>query len=138
MADSVIVIGAGIAGLSAADVLSGAGVAVTVLEARDRIGGRIHTLTSERGEHPIELGAEFIHGERVETWQVIREACLQTHEVPDQHWAFQQGELRKNTRFWTELDCAMAELDASAGDESFAALIRKEHLSPESKALASA
>jgi len=54
----VIVIGAGIAGLAAAHTLGQAGVSVTVLEARDRLGGRIYTLP----DTPIELGASYWEG----------------------------------------------------------------------------
>jgi monoamine oxidase len=56
----VLVIGAGIAGLRAAEVLVGRGRRVIVLEARDRLGGRIHTDRS--WGVPVELGASWIHG----------------------------------------------------------------------------
>ncbi len=58
---SVIVIGAGLAGLAAAQHLQAAGARVTVLEARDRIGGRIHTARLWSGL-PVDLGASWIHG----------------------------------------------------------------------------
>lgn len=56
----VIVVGSGIAGLTAADALRCAGVEVVVLEARDRIGGRTWTLNS--GEARIDLGGAWVHG----------------------------------------------------------------------------
>ena len=56
----VLVIGAGIAGLRAAEVLVAAGRRVIVLEARDRLGGRIYTDRS--WGVPVELGASWIHG----------------------------------------------------------------------------
>jgi monoamine oxidase len=56
----VLVIGAGIAGLRAAEVLAAKGRRVIVLEARDRLGGRIHTDRS--WGVPVELGASWIHG----------------------------------------------------------------------------
>jgi monoamine oxidase len=54
-----IVVGAGFAGLAAADALARAGAEVTVLEARDRVGGRVHSRTLENGA-TVELGAEFV------------------------------------------------------------------------------
>jgi monoamine oxidase len=56
----VLVIGAGIAGLRAAEVLVANGRRVIVLEARDRLGGRIYTDRS--WGVPVELGASWIHG----------------------------------------------------------------------------
>ncbi len=57
---SVLVVGAGMAGLSAARSLADAGWPVRVIEARDRIGGRVHT---DRGWGvPLEMGASWIHG----------------------------------------------------------------------------
>jgi len=53
------VVGAGFAGLAAADALSRAGVEVTVFEARDRVGGRVHSRRLENGA-VVELGAEFV------------------------------------------------------------------------------
>ena len=57
----VIVIGAGLAGLSAARDLQAAGADVVVVEARDRIGGRIWT-SHHWPDLPMDLGASWIHG----------------------------------------------------------------------------
>src|SRR5438445_8593515 len=56
-----IVVGAGVAGLAAAETLARGGLQVILLEARDRVGGRLWTSSTGDG-HPVELGAEFIHG----------------------------------------------------------------------------
>ena len=58
----VIIIGAGAAGLAAARIISKTGKTVTVLEARNRAGGRIYTLHNDDFSFPVEAGAEFIHG----------------------------------------------------------------------------
>ncbi|UZJ56536.1 hypothetical protein CBS101457_005856 [Exobasidium rhododendri] len=72
MAKEVVIVGAGIAGLTAARLLTKAGVKVTVLEGRSRAGGRIHTWdldqkstfssARQRGGNVVDLGASFVHG----------------------------------------------------------------------------
>ena len=57
--ERVIVVGAGIAGLAAANALTAAGIDVVVLEARDRIGGRLWT--ADVGGSPIDMGGSWIH-----------------------------------------------------------------------------
>jgi len=71
----VIVVGAGASGLAAARDLADRGADVLVVEARDRIGGRVHTLRGFADE-PIELGAMVVHGERAVTVDIVREAGL--------------------------------------------------------------
>ncbi len=61
--EHIIVIGAGMAGLSAATRLTQAGLSVTVLESRNRIGGRIWT-SRAWPDVPVDLGASWIHGTR--------------------------------------------------------------------------
>jgi len=73
----VIVIGAGAAGIAAARRLKRDGHTVAIFEARDRIGGRInsdHTLSP----YPVELGAEFLHGSRVTTWDYVNSFGFRT------------------------------------------------------------
>ena len=57
--ERVLVVGAGIAGLTAANALTNAGVNCVALEARDRIGGRLHTV--DLGGSPVDLGGSWIH-----------------------------------------------------------------------------
>src|SRR3982074_1482432 len=60
--DQIVVIGAGAAGLMAARELARAGKRVTILEARDRCGGRIYPLPAAEFGYPAEGGAEFVPG----------------------------------------------------------------------------
>src|SRR6478752_111147 len=56
----VVVVGAGLAGLSAARALVAAGQTVVVLDARDRVGGRVHGRTLSDGETVVEVGGQWI------------------------------------------------------------------------------
>lgn len=78
-APDVVILGGGIAGLTAARDLSCASVNVMLLEARDRLGGRI--LTDHSLGYPVELGAEFVHGRPPETWDAAKAAGLHVEEV---------------------------------------------------------
>lgn len=74
----VIVIGAGAAGLAAAEALTRAGRSVLVLEARERIGGRVWTHRMPGLAAPVELGAEFIHGNAAATYSLLEEFGMAT------------------------------------------------------------
>jgi monoamine oxidase len=83
-----IVIGAGAAGLACARDLTGSGKRVCILEARDRIGGRIDTRRLSGIGIPIELGPEFIHGEPEATFDVVDAAGLNAVELPGDQSGF--------------------------------------------------
>jgi monoamine oxidase len=76
----VIVIGAGMSGLSAARELVDHGKKVVVVEARDRVGGRMWT-DRKATSIPVERGAELVHGPDVSTWPLIRGEKVATHEL---------------------------------------------------------
>jgi protoporphyrinogen oxidase len=71
---SVLIVGAGAAGLAAAKELSDKKVKITVLEARDRIGGRIFTKRPAGITYPVDVGAEFVHGDAPETFTFCPDA----------------------------------------------------------------
>jgi monoamine oxidase len=74
-------VGAGAAGLACARTLAEAGLRVALLEARDRVGGRIYTVPAKVSELPVELGAEFIHGLPEELIELVDEAGLTRFEL---------------------------------------------------------
>jgi monoamine oxidase len=75
----VLVIGAGMAGLTAARALAERGFRVCVLEAKERVGGRVMSQQVEGGG-VVELGAEFVHGRAPELWALIDEVGAKTVE----------------------------------------------------------
>ena len=113
MGNSIIIIGAGAAGLMAARQLSAAGNAVTVLEANNRIGGRIHTIQPPGFLKPIEAGAEFMHGKLPLTMQLLKEAELEYQPVDGLMVRVKNGQWFTQDEFvvgWDELIDRMADL----------------------------
>jgi monoamine oxidase len=90
-AGPVIVIGAGAAGLMAARELGRGGRAVTILEARDRCGGRILPLSSAVFGYPAEGGAEFVHGEAPVTRALLAEARIPLSPLQGTRWIAREG-----------------------------------------------
>ena len=127
----VLIIGAGVAGLTAARDLTAAGVRVLVLEARDRLGGRV--MTHHTPEGPVELGAEFVHGAVEETLSVVREAALPLRET-DRGAPRVTGEDQGPADFFSAMDVVLAHASADGPDESFLHLVERVDAAPEIKA----
>src|SRR5579864_3466311 len=113
----VIVVGAGIAGLTAAAKLGGSGLSVLLLEARDRVGGRIWTQRSPTHDVPIEFGAEFIHGLPPEIWQPLQSANARITEVQGDSWC-RDAQLCP-CDFFDPVDHILNKMDDREPDESF-------------------
>jgi len=108
----IIVVGAGAAGLMAARELARAGKRVTILEARQRCGGRIHPLPVAEFGYRADGGAEFVHGEAPVTRALLREAGLSLQEIEGVQWSFDDAKLSRESRH----DPHEAELHAVLGD----------------------
>lgn len=114
-----IVIGAGAAGLAAARELTRAGKTVAVLEARDRVGGRVYTRTDPRCAAPIELGAEFIHGDAPLTFDLLREVGAAAVGESGSSWEVRDGSLIRSVDDpFSSLPELLDRLDRNAPDES--------------------
>lgn len=120
MHTDVLIIGAGAAGLAAAYELVKAGKKVTVLEARNRIGGRIHTISTEAGY--MELGAEFIHGDLPLTLGLLKEAGIKYAQSGGKLFTVKNGQLSAGGDFiidWDLLEEKMNALETDISLETF-------------------
>lgn len=93
--------GAGFAGLACAHALNEGGVPFVVLEAKDRVGGRVRTEYDLVDGHPIEGGAMMVHGSDASVLKWIQEFGLTTKKVPEFGGArfFVKGKLRSSLGF---------------------------------------
>jgi monoamine oxidase len=109
----VVVIGAGVAGLAAAGRLREHGVRCTLLEARTRLGGRILTSRDPRSPVPIELGAEFVHGEAPELHDIARDAGLTIVDIVGERFTAANGRMTALPDFWQRLDRVLSRARAN-------------------------
>jgi len=117
----VIIIGAGAAGLMASKELSKSGLKVIVLEAKERIGGRVYTIDDPDSE-PVEGGAEFVHGKLPVTLSLVKEAGLELIPVSGDAWQFKEGTLTKVESFiegWPLLIQKLKELKSDMSIKEF-------------------
>jgi len=117
MPSDVLIIGAGAAGLSAAIELSRAGLRVEILEGRDRVGGRMFTRHDPALNHPIELGAEFVHGLAPEIWLPVQQHNLKATEVDGDMWCSIDGKLQR-CNFFAQADKILSAMDDDFSDEN--------------------
>ncbi len=94
----VIIIGAGAAGLSAAQKILKKNKSLLILEARDRAGGRMMTQLDSLTGDPIELGAEFIHGSPDEILGKVKTSDIEIQKSNPVHFVF-RDRLQKDARF---------------------------------------
>ena len=124
MEPAIAILGAGVAGLAAASELRRHGVAVTVYEAALRIGGRVQTRYDPRIPVPIELGAEFVHGDAPETRRIVREARLLVADVPAEAWTASAGRLRRESPM-PAVDRTLESIDPEHPDESLSTFLAR-------------
>ena len=133
-----LIIGAGAAGLAAAAELARAGRSALVLEARDRIGGRVWTLKEPGLSVPVELGAEFIHGRPPATFSLLRRAGIAAIPRAGSGWYVERGRLQHTGEIFAEIRAALRATGAPRKDVSFETFLNRElrHLSERARTFA--
>jgi monoamine oxidase len=129
----VAIVGAGAAGLAAAAELAGSGRAVLVLEARERLGGRILTRRVAGTALPLELGAEFIHGRPTATLRWLKRAAIGEAECAEQRWSMKGGRLQPAEDLFMTLKHGLGNIRKPRRDLPFAAFLdtqARRHLRP--------
>jgi len=119
----VAIVGGGAAGIAAARDLAAGGLEIVVLEARERLGGRIETLRRPEAAVPVELGAEFIHGTPKETMRVVDAGRLAAVRIPDVHWIRTPRGLEERD-FWRPVARVLSRVPRSGRDVSAAEFLR--------------
>jgi len=121
MSYKVIIIGAGASGLMAARMLAEKNHSVMVVEARNRIGGRIHTLRGGFSQ-PMEAGAEFIHGRQPLTLSLIKESKNKATLVSGNWYQLWDGQLQNRDFFgagWGQVTKALEKLETDVDMGTF-------------------
>jgi monoamine oxidase len=113
-----LVIGGGMAGLTAARRLTEAGLSIILLEARDRLGGRVYTHPTS--DFPVELGAEFVHGRPEEILGLAAEAGIAIVPVEGQYRRkSSDGSWVNAGRLMSKVDQLFEKMPAQEPDQSF-------------------
>jgi len=116
-APDVAIIGAGMAGLAAARVLTHRGLEVLLVEGRERVGGRVETIHPD-APLPAELGPEYVHGEPDVTLDLLRDARIGRERVHDVHHTVRDGLLVEEPRVWARFGKLMSKAPAPSRDMS--------------------
>jgi monoamine oxidase len=134
-----LIVGAGAAGLAAAAELSKQPGTVCVLEARDRLGGRIFTRREPGVSLPIELGAEFIHGYAPATFAWLAKSNTAAVDARGGRWVLGDGDLQPGDNLFAQMKRGLRSIPRPRKDLPFGEFLERippRKLSPAARQLA--
>jgi monoamine oxidase len=125
----VLVLGAGVSGLAAAVRLAQAGCTVRVLDARDRVGGRILTRRGGDWPVPVDLGAEFIQGRIPALFTLAYQTGQPVVELDGTRWQSRAGQLARAEDGFARMDEILSRLPElrPEEDQSFEQFLSSRH-----------
>ena len=115
----VIIIGGGASGLEAGREIAKAGKKVYLLEARNRLGGRLYTLTVPGFSTLLEAGAEFVHGDMPVTQLLLREGGIKFYPIAGKYYMIKNGKFRKFENLLTTFSILLSKADSLKQDMPF-------------------
>lgn len=115
----VIIIGGGASGLAAGKELAKAGKKVCVLEARNRLGGRIHTLNLPGFSTHIEAGAEFVHGDMPATKSLLKDGGIEFNSTAGNYYRIKNGKFQDPEDLWIAFSTLLSKAGSLKQDMPF-------------------
>jgi monoamine oxidase len=130
MEQTIIIVGAGAAGLYAARELSKTGYKVIITEADTRVGGRVYTLSPGNFNQHAETGAEFIHGKLPITFKLLHEANIGYERVTGEMYQVKNGHWNKQQEMAPHWDELMKKLKSLRTDMTIADFLQQNFAGP--------
>jgi monoamine oxidase len=129
MDDEILIIGAGACGLMAGRLLAQKGHRVTIVEARDRSGGRIWT-DETAFSAPVEMGAEFIHGNQPLTMSLVQQSGSEISEMKGKWYQLRNSRVSEANMFNAQWEEMLKEIKKLREDTDIASFLQERFPGP--------
>jgi monoamine oxidase len=121
-----IIVGAGAAGLGCAKTFSEQNSDFLLIEARDRVGGRVRSLLEPGFQTPIELGAEFIHGIPKPVIELMHQLQITFYDVTDQRRYLHKNKFVGIEKYWDQVQKITRRMNKAKSDSSIYDFLQKQ------------
>lgn len=124
--EKIIIVGAGASGLMAGYELSKHGFNIEIIEAQERIGGRIKSKSINSFPYFLELGAEFVHGNLLTTLRLLDEAKIPYYKTEGEIWNYENSDFNQDDNFSEYFEAFHEKLNQLQEDCSVYEFLEKE------------